>query len=30
MLAARFVKVVPRPSAAVPTLVEVMAEDMAE
>jgi glutamate synthase (NADPH/NADH) large chain len=30
MLAVRFVKVVPRPSSAVATLVEVMAEDMAE
>jgi hypothetical protein len=30
MLAARFVKVVPKPSTSVPTLVEVMAEDMAE
>jgi hypothetical protein len=30
MLSARFVKVVPKPSSAVPALVEVMAEDMAE
>ncbi len=30
MLLARFVKVVPRPSAAVPTPVEIMVEDMAE